>query len=422
MKRIFCLVCVVLLTFALVSCGGKKKDDVKIVVEEISAKTGGTISSSDNSISIEIPGDALDGDTTITMKIRENKDFPAINGGQIISKVVEFEPSGTIFKKPVLIKMTNTKNIENKIVTAAVFNEKNDAWSYSERGYAVKIKGDGGDPIMETDGGDPIMLVTAGGDPIMLNAGGDPIMMDAGGDPIMLSAAGDPIMVTADGNQMMNVAAGDPIMMTTGHFSVYTFLAIEPKGRQECGVTHTAPCTNWSNGLMWSSISADKMNWSDAGSYCENLGEEGYDTWRLPNISELRTLIQNCENSQTGGVCAVSEPGQLSSEYSSDNCACESTENNEGFYSALGDDDTVWLWSSSSLKEDRENSDYAWVVDFSSADIRFKDKSLTHSVRCVRFEPEREQEEPVSDPETEPETEPDGEPELEPDSDTEPEE
>lgn len=45
----------------------------------------------------------------------------------------------------------------------------------------------------------------------------------------MLSAAGDPIMVTAAGDPIMNSAAGDPIMMTTGHFTAYTFIAVNPK-------------------------------------------------------------------------------------------------------------------------------------------------------------------------------------------------
>ena len=394
MKHV-CLICVIFLACIIVSCGGKKAKEV-IVEEEISAEAGGTIATPDESVTIEIPAEAIDATTTITMVVEETKDYPVTKekNEKVISKVVRFEPS-MVFKKPVIITMKSSDKIENKIITAAVYNEEKKEWSYSDRGVAVKLK-------QNDDGGDPIML-SAGGDPIMLDDGGDPIMLDAGGDPIMLGAGGDPIMITTDGKQMMRSAAGDPIMMATGHFSVFTFIAIEPKGRQECNETHVTPCTDWSNGLwskglMWSSISSDKMNWSDAGSYCENLGEEGYDTWRLPNISELRTIIQNCENSQTGGLCAVSEPDHLSSEYSSDNCACESKENNEGFYSALGDDDTVWLWSSSSLKEDRENSDYAWVVDFSSADIRFKDKSLTHSVRCVRVEPEPKAE-PNSDPE-----------------------
>ena len=233
MKRFLSLVCIFMLIFA-VSCSSKKKSKEEVttedkkdpvvkeeVAQEISAEEGGTIKNSDESISIEIPGKALENDTKITMKIYDTKNYKGTDDKDVISQIVEFEPSGTVFKKPVIITMKSLKDVENKIITAAVFREEKGKWSYSPKGAAVKIAGydEGGDPIMQS----------AGGDPIMLNAGGDPIMMSAGGDPIMLSAGGDPIMITAGGDPIMHSAGGDPIMMTTGHFTAYTFFALEPK-------------------------------------------------------------------------------------------------------------------------------------------------------------------------------------------------
>ena len=242
MKRVFCLISVFLLIFAVAACSGKKTKDIpdpgnddehgegnaedgkEQITQEISAEEGGTIKNSDDSVSIEIPAEALDSNTTITMTIYDAP-YYGTSGNKVISKIVEFEPSGTIFKKPVLISMINNVNIENRVITAAVFNTEKGEWSYSETGVAVKVDRDAG--------GDPIMM-SAGGDPIMLNAGGDPIMIpEGGGDPIMLSAAGDPIMVTAAGDPIMNSAAGDPIMMTTGHFSAYTFIALEPEEEEK---------------------------------------------------------------------------------------------------------------------------------------------------------------------------------------------
>ncbi|MBR6421894.1 DUF1566 domain-containing protein [bacterium] len=236
MKRFFSLISVFVLILAVAACSGKKTKEVpdpgddhgegnaegtEQVTQEISAEEGGTIKSSDESVSIEIPAEALDSNTTITMTIYDAMYYGSTGGNRLISKIVEFEPSGTIFKKPVLISMVNNVNIENKVITAAVYNTEKGDWSYSETGVAVQITG-------RNEAGDPIMM-SAGGDPIMLNEGGDPIMMSAGGDPIMLSAAGDPIMVTAAGDPIMNSAAGDPIMMTTGHFTAYTFIALEPE-------------------------------------------------------------------------------------------------------------------------------------------------------------------------------------------------
>ena len=233
MKRIFCFISVLVLLFAVISCGSKKKVKPneegnkplpeQEVSKEISAEEGGTVETEDESVMIEIPAGALENDTTITMKVYDAKGYPGTEGQTVISKVVEFEPSGTIFKKPVTISMISTgtegltRAAKKKVVTAAVYREEKGEWSYSPTGVAVKItKEAGGDPIM----------TSAAGDPIMLNAAGDPIMMNAAGDPIMLSAAGDPIMVTAAGDPIMTSAAGDPIMMTTGHFTAYAFFYI----------------------------------------------------------------------------------------------------------------------------------------------------------------------------------------------------
>lgn len=235
MKRVLCLILVFVSLFALASCSGKKKNDPQSndkplfeeeVTKEISAEEGGTVANSDGSVSIEIPADALESDTTITMRVYDAKDYPGTEDETVISKVVEFEPSGTIFKKPVTISMISTGTGETlrapkeKVVTAAVYREEKGEWSYSHVGAAVKIGKDAA--------GDPIMM-TAAGDPIMLNAAGDPIMQSTGA---MLSAAGDPIMVSAAGDPIMNSAAGDPIMMTTGHFTAYAFFFVEFEGEE----------------------------------------------------------------------------------------------------------------------------------------------------------------------------------------------
>ena len=223
MRRFLILVLVFVAVFA-VSCSKKKSheenDYVEQVSKEIKAEEGGTVESSDGKTSVEIPAGALDSDTTISMTIRNAIDFPSGEDEKIVSMVVEFEPSGTVFKKPVFITMPSMETVKNKVITAAVFHEDEGKWSYSESGVAVKVS--------QSASGDPIMT-TASGDPIMLNASGDPIMMSASGDPIMLSASGDPIMTSASGDPIMNAASGDPIMMTTGHFTAYTFIVIEPK-------------------------------------------------------------------------------------------------------------------------------------------------------------------------------------------------
>ena len=231
MKRFLSLLCVFLMICMVVSCSKKKKDGETTpefeeqVSKEIKAEEGGTVESSDGKTSVEIPADALDADTTITMTIYNAEGYKGTEGKNVVSKVVEFEPSGTIFKKPVIISMTVTEGFKEKIVAAAVYDESKGEWSYSEHGaYALLERDAAGNPVMTTAAGDPIMLNAAGE---MTTAAGDPIMNSAAGDPIMLASAGDPIMTSAAGDPIMNSAAGDPIMMTTGHFTSYTFFALD---------------------------------------------------------------------------------------------------------------------------------------------------------------------------------------------------
>ena len=133
------------------------------------------------------------------------------------------------------------------------------------------------------------------------------------------------------------------------------------------------------DGNMWSSKSSDTMYWDDAFSYCNGLNECGYSDWKLPNINDLRTLIKNCPGSQAGGQCAISDPVHLADSDWSNYCYCEKT--NSGYYSKLGDNDNVWLWSSSVLSD---NSDYAWYVRFGSGYVDRRHKGNDIYVRCVR--------------------------------------
>ncbi|HPM47602.1 MAG TPA: DUF1566 domain-containing protein [bacterium] len=132
---------------------------------------------------------------------------------------------------------------------------------------------------------------------------------------------------------------------------------------------------NESSSGNWSNKSPKTMNWSDAKKYCENLKEEGYSDWRLPTISELRTLIQNCPRTDTGGACKVTNDCLSSNCWSN---ACERCYPRSS-YSKLGD--TEGFWSSSELS-DRE--DRAWNVGFGNGDVSNIYKNLNHYVRCVR--------------------------------------
>lgn len=128
--------------------------------------------------------------------------------------------------------------------------------------------------------------------------------------------------------------------------------------------------------LIWSDRSSNGMNWSSAKQYCEDLTEGGYSDWRLPNIDELRTLIQNHPGTQTGGTCPISEKaGKLADRDWTNDCDGRSGSN----FSKLGD--TGYFWSSSTPSD---NTNIAWGVGFDNGGVGNDGKSLNLNVRCVR--------------------------------------
>ncbi len=163
--------------------------------------------------------------------------------------------------------------------------------------------------------------------------------------------------------------------------------------------TSTGKCNPWKDpdtGLTWSSLginespnSGDVFYWDEARKYCNSLEENGLTGWRLPNIDELRTLIQNCPNTEPGGACKVSEKnGCLSKSecYSSSDCTC--SKDKSGKYSKLGYSRHYLIGSSSTFIGTSyaypEGQKKTWYVVFSKAEIK-EDATEYYIgfVRCV---------------------------------------
>lgn len=112
--------------------------------------------------------------------------------------------------------------------------------------------------------------------------------------------------------------------------------------------------TDSATGLVWQDNSDAKTNrkdWDSAKAYCENITLGGYSDWRLPNIYELSTLLDNTKSK---------EPYVI-----------------EGIKNIV----SKYYWSSSIYTE---LTSHAWDVDFYYGYVNAYNKTNSYYVRCVR--------------------------------------
>ena len=148
--------------------------------------------------------------------------------------------------------------------------------------------------------------------------------------------------------------------------------------------------TTWedsSSGLMWQKDNEDMLTWNDAITYCNELNSGGYTDWRLPSISELRSLIRGCPDTMTNGSCGITDSCLF---FSCGNNGCNGS-NPEGgpgidgsYFPPELEGVGWWYWSSSNAKIADEDSFSAWRINFTDARISVQGYSVAYGARCVR--------------------------------------
>ena len=113
---------------------------------------------------------------------------------------------------------------------------------------------------------------------------------------------------------------------------------------------NTKIVTDNSTKLQWQDNESVSKKWTDAIDYCEALTLGGYNDWRLPNLNELRSIVDRSKS----------------------NPAIDSTFKNVVSY---------YYWSSSTVVG---YEDGAWGVYFDYGYDDWDDKSNEYYVRCVR--------------------------------------
>ena len=145
--------------------------------------------------------------------------------------------------------------------------------------------------------------------------------------------------------------------------------------------------TDSSSGLIWQvSPYGSGFNWNQAYEYCQDLNLCGKNSWRLPDIGELRSLIRGCPSTELGSETCKVEDGGCLVWSCTEGDLCEMCSYGGG--PALG---CYWpdemqgscssgYWSSSSV----EDKSYMWGVRFNQCYIYADFLTTAAKVRCVR--------------------------------------
>ncbi len=156
-------------------------------------------------------------------------------------------------------------------------------------------------------------------------------------------------------------------------------------GLGPAGEVWTDPAT----GLMWqngATVGATGYTLADAQTYCAGLSLGGYSDWRLPTLSELRSLLRGCPATATGGSCDATD-SCLDSICANSPCkGCDHYFGGPGPGGAYWPPEITgalkWYWSSSPAAW----AGSLWVVNFAYGEIHASagGPSSLDGARCVR--------------------------------------
>ena len=134
--------------------------------------------------------------------------------------------------------------------------------------------------------------------------------------------------------------------------------------------------------LCWEDTVSSAGYWTTANSYCEDRTTGGFDDWRLPTISELRSIVINCSRFESGGACAITDgcTDAISCDHAG-TCIPHCNVGPDFQWDGLTDGNETNYWSSTG---DTSVVGFMWSVNFFSAYVGAYDVTENWRARCVR--------------------------------------
>lgn len=161
-------------------------------------------------------------------------------------------------------------------------------------------------------------------------------------------------------------------------------LAMFPQAEPEDVVEETDDAEGWTDpatGFLWQNPGSGWMDWDEAVAYCAGMGSG----WRLPTVSELRTLFQNCPAVESSGACGFTD-GCVAHNCSDNtpcgyNCDVGSGPGVDGCYWSPELSGTCTAYWSGTLVSDYEDS--AFYAQFESGTVDTSYTGIDYRVRCI---------------------------------------